>query len=195
MIAAVQVLLVAVLIVLVLAVATVALRRRRRRVWRAFAHRHGFEYHSAEGRHPEVEGAIDGRRLQLRVVPMGSDRGWLAMQPVRLSLELDRPVPEGLVVESRVGIESILGVEDLATGDATFDRNVRVAAEDHAAAVAYFDQERRLAVRELVETAPPAVAGLCDGAVWYQIRRAVSRSEDLERGLELLRRTASRLDG
>lgn len=191
---ATQVILLIVVAILIVGVGTVALRRRRRRIWKTFARQHGLEYRSAEESHPEVVGTVDGRRFHLGIVPLGSDRGWLAMQPVRLSLELSSPMPAGLVVESRVGIETILGVEDLATGDTAFDRNVRAAAEDHSAAVEFLDQERRLAVRELVETAPPALAGVGNGTVWFQIRRAVSRLEDLERGLELLRRTARRLD-
>lgn len=171
---------------------TVMLRRRRRDVWRRFAARHGLELGADGDGRPTVGGGLDGRRVTVAVSRESSDTGVLGVEVVELAVETAAPAPATLDVRRRPLAGEIAERDGVETGDERFDRLAKVSCDDPDVARRFLGPRRREALAALLDL--DAAAGLEGRRLYVRRRRAVSRLGSLEADLELLRRTAARLE-
>lgn len=172
---------------------TILFAVRRRRVWERFARRHGLRYTATP---PSVEGEVEGRAVRLYVSSRSSDTGVLAIEEIRLSVEL-RGLPEGLVVREAQGVAAAArAAEDhgLLLGDEDFDTSMVVACPHPAAAKEYLTAPRREALLTALESVRPATLTLAKHRIYLGDREASTRLARLEARFRILLALARGLD-
>lgn len=145
-----------------------------------------------------MSGDIDGRRVALSVSPESSDNGPFGVEDICLSVALRRAAPEGLTLESATGmigtVQHLLTERQIETGDADFDGNVVVTANNESDVYEWLTVPRRQAFLLAVRAAPADVIRLISNQLEWQSRSAVSDLNELGQHLERLMAVASAID-
>jgi hypothetical protein len=170
---------------------------RRRDVWRRFARRHGLRVTGAEAI-PALNGMVDGREFSLRGVSGGSDAEELGIVEIEMSLGVRGPFPADLEIEDATGVigeaQRVLAERTLITGDEDFDRASVVRCADPERARTWLNERRRRAFLDLEGRHSSDEVGLAQGRLYLRDRELVSRLEDLESRLALLREATPAFD-
>ncbi len=161
--------------------------------WKLFAQRHGLSLDNSAGsdRLPIVQGNIEGRSFRFGGFrETSSSVGRMSME-----LEIKGKIPNGLYLHgdyfSSGLVKSMVVRNDIEVGDTDFDKKVIVSANNSHEVITYLNDRRKRAVLDLIR----AKGFVKDKKVILHSWKNISNQVELDKLLDILKRTALELDG